>query len=266
MKLLKDKILGQVIIVTEGEKDEIELFEKIFEDIFNCEVVELTHRDGQESNFVCKICKIKNENSKILLLNARHSNIKYADDIDFLNRAYSELIENYSYDIDIENSKIFFVFDRDCKSNNNSIIICNLIEKFKDPYDINDTPGLLILNYPSIESYILSTKIDKTFALKFELGKDIKKYNKYHSRVKICDIDDNCLLHAYEEFCDYILNIGAISEWNKITQNIAYTYQNINKMIYNKQEDFFKIEKKYQAFSSVSMIFYSLGIITEDGK
>ena len=260
MNLLNNKLFGQVIIVTEGEKDEIDLFEKIFTEIFSCEVVSLTHRDGNEGDFICRIFKRDNAYNKVLLLNARHSNIKYADDVDFLNKVYSELVEYYSYDIDIENSKVYYVFDRDCKSNNNCKIVLNLIEKFKDPYGTDDMSGLLILNYPSIESYIIAAKIDNAYNLKFELGKDIKKY-MLNARIKAHNISNNDIEHAYNEFKKYLQNTKMMIEWDNIVQNIKYDYKDINEGIFNNQENLYNLIKKYQVFSSISMIFYSLGLI-----
>lgn len=69
---------------------------------------------------------------------------------------FDVLREQYQFPVD--QSAIYYLFDRDPKSNTDSALIEKYIHSLADPYD-NDNgykAGQLLLSYPSIESYIIS--------------------------------------------------------------------------------------------------------------
>ncbi|WP_303797281.1 hypothetical protein [Ruminococcus flavefaciens] len=74
----------------------------------------------------------------------------------FLDNLFKELIEKYDFDID--NAAIFYIYDRDDRSNTDNAFIENLLSKLGNSRDNPDygRQGLLLLSYPSIESFTLS--------------------------------------------------------------------------------------------------------------
>ena len=85
----------------------------------------------------------------------------------------------YKYKFPVDQSAIYYLFDRDPKSNTDTELIKNYIQSLANPYENkNYKAGQLILSYPSIESYIVSNFRD-TSNLRFSLGKEAKAYNGY---------------------------------------------------------------------------------------
>lgn len=61
------------------------------------------------------------------------------------------------YDFPVDNAAIYYLFDRDPKSNTDVERIKTYIDTLKDPYDNGITKaGMFLLSYPSIEAYTVS--------------------------------------------------------------------------------------------------------------
>lgn len=91
------------------------------------------------------------------MINAKESSIKNIDrDNGFLDNLFMELIENYDFDVD--NAAIYYLFDRDSRSNTDATFIEGLLSVLVNSRDNDsfDRQGILLLSYPSIESFTLS--------------------------------------------------------------------------------------------------------------
>jgi len=147
--LNKDKSIGKVLYIVEGGKTEPYILHKLFTKVFDYQV-EMIIRDKGYHKYNSK----ENATSQVFIINAEESNIKNIDkDNEFLDNLFRELIENYDFDID--NSAIFYLFDRDNQSNTDSEMIRNLISSLTNSRENKNylRQGLLLLSYPSIESF-----------------------------------------------------------------------------------------------------------------
>ena len=85
------------------------------------------------------------------------------------------------YDFPVDNAAIYYIFDRDPKSNVDAALIERLIKTLKNAYENEDglRGGMLLLSYPSIESYNISNFMDDTCNMQFSLGDEAKAYTKF---------------------------------------------------------------------------------------
>ena len=68
----------------------------------------------------------ENATSQVFVINAEESNIQYIEkDNQFLNNLFAELIENYDFDVD--NAAIYYLFDRDNKSNTDILFVKDMV-------------------------------------------------------------------------------------------------------------------------------------------
>lgn len=152
IELNKGKSIGKVLYIVEGEKTEPYILHKLFTKVFDYQFETITRNKGYR-----KYNSKENATSQVFVINAEESNIKYIEkDNEFLNNLFKELIENYDFDID--NAAIFYLFDRDNQSNTNADMIKDLIKSLANSRENKDflRQRLLLLSYPSIESFTLS--------------------------------------------------------------------------------------------------------------
>lgn len=216
--LHKNKPIGKVLFIVEGTKTEPYILKKIFTQIFDYEL---------DTKLRGKKYKQYNSNtdpfSRVCVINTEESNIKYIQKDDgYLDGLFSELIDQYDFDID--NAAIYYIFDRDDKSNTDSEFIYNLLLRLVNSRDNPnfDKQGLLLLSYPSIESFTLSCFSDNTTSIRVKTGQDLKQYLDTQ-RINHQEIDENTLLHAADELLsnlgiingdDFELNLDDLSECN----------------------------------------------------
>lgn len=249
LKINLKKNVGPVIIVVEGADYEFELLNAIFRRVLKYRLVVKSRNqvDFKEYNeYVMKY----NENSKFIIINTKNSNIgSIEDDENYRNEVYK--MAYLKYDLDLKNSPVYFIWDRDEKSNK-SEVVKNLLEKLKNPYENeNYESGLLLLSYPCAESYIISA---------FEKNKDyistnIKDYVNKNKKYKVSDLDRYKIQSATIEMINKIYKLG-IHDFD--IDNIGDT----NLKIFDSEETIFKTKKEYYLLSMISYILLDLGIIT----
>lgn len=247
--LNKDKSIGKVLYIVEGGRTEPYILWKLFTQIFDYQVETLL-REKNYKQFNSKV----NPNSKVFVINAEESNIKNIDkDNEFLNNLFTELINNYDFEID--NAAIYYLFDRDNKSNTDANIIRGLLNELVNSRDNPNylRQGLLLLSYPSIESFTLSNFCEDSFSHSFDLGNTLKKYlndNKlYHN-----NITEETLLFAVEEL------FKAFSQMNIKDYDID-NFRNCNMSIFDYEEDTYEKETLYRALSLICISLIDLGLI-----
>lgn len=250
MKINKDKSIGRVLFIVEGGKTEFSLLKKIFCDILDYNYIE--KRRGKK--FWPKFQNKNKKSSKVAVINTEESHISYINDPnDFLDELFGVLVSEYDFPID--NAAIFYLFDRDPISNNKESVE-KLINSLKNPYDNDDfRGGLLLLSYPAIESYLISSFLDNASFKVFELGSQLKNFcsdNKYMINNLSCET----IIQATNELMNY-LKIEGI-DYNIDKFSVA------NQQIFNAQEDFYLKNSKYKVLSLLSIAFLELGIISEE--
>ncbi len=249
MKIIKEKSIGKVLFIVEGEKTEPYILWKIFCKIFDYQL---------ETNLRGRNYKIYNSqtnpDSRVYVVNAEESNIKHIDkDNNYLNNLFLELINNYDFDLD--NAAIFYIFDRDDNSNTDSEFIRNLMATLSNSRDNPNyiRQGLLLLSYPSIESFTLSCFKEYSFEEKSETGSQLKKalnaYNINHDR-----ISEEELEHAVKEL------LMALDEINECEFDLE-DFSQCNHEVFEFEESYKSKNNVYKCLSLFVICLLDLGLI-----
>lgn len=110
IELNTKKSIGRVLFIVEGSRTEFVILRKIFCDILKYEYVE--KRRNQSDTFVSR----NNSHSKVAVINTKESNITdITDSEQYLDNLFEML--NDKYDFPVDQSAIYYLFDRDPKSN-----------------------------------------------------------------------------------------------------------------------------------------------------
>ncbi|MCT4583890.1 MAG: hypothetical protein N4A54_03105 [Peptostreptococcaceae bacterium] len=200
------------------------------------------------------INKQENPTSSVFVINTEESNIKQVYDANgYLDNLFLDLINNYNFPVD--KATIFYIFDRDVKSNTDSALIRDLIQKLGNSRDNDDfnQAGLLLLSYPAIESFTISNFKDECFKLEYELGSEIKAYlNK--NNLSNQRINEKSLAKAAFEMFLALDDIG-IKSWD-----LDY-FKDVNKKIFEYQELYYSNNSVYKVLSLLCFAFIDLGLI-----
>ena len=249
IELHKDKHIGKVLFIVEGTRTAPYILKKLFTQIFDYQLdTKLRGKDYKKYN-----SKI-DPDSKIYVINTQESNIGYIQkDNGYLNSLFQELIEKYDFNID--NAAIFYIFDRDDKSNTNNDLLEDLMKRLVNSRDNPDynRQGLLLLSYPSIESLTLSCFMDNSFDIEVETGQKLKRYLGTQA-MNHQNIDDSALHHAA---CEMLLALKLINDGNFDLDDFSecnldvFHYEEHNKVSYGL----------YRCMSLVLICLIDLGLI-----
>ena len=249
IKINKDKSIGKVIFIVEGGKTEPFILHRIFTKIFDYQM-EMEIRDKGYRKYNSK----DNPLSQVFVLNAEESNIKYiAKDNEYLNNLFVRLIEEYDFDVD--NSAIFYLFDRDNQSNTDSEFIRKLIEELRNSRDNpnNLRQGLLLLSYPSVESFTLSNFQKDSFKEKVVTGKVLKQLLE-ERKINQSQLSEHTICFATEEL------VNALSELNVRDYNLD-DFWVTNKTVFDFEEETYAKEQLYTTISLICISLLDLGLI-----
>lgn len=251
LKINKDKNIGEVVIVVEGQKFEFELLKHIFTNILDYNYIPFKRGKKEPDKFVSK----SNKNSTVVVINTSSSNIKTIfEDQNYKDKIYEFLKSKYNKKL--TNTQIYFIWDRDRDSNDSEIIKKGLTT-FKSSLDNDfEMNGLLLLSYPCIESFVLSNFSKRLWKEKFETSKDAKKRLNELPKLYYRKINENTLKIAIMNM-NYLLNEIGITNYD------TSDFKSNNLKIFDYEENLYMKEKKYRALSLVSLILIDLGIITE---
>lgn len=247
MRLNKDKHIGRVLFIVEGSRTEFSILKQIFCNILGYSYVE-KRRNEQE-------CFVSGNDpySRVAVINTKESNIRdISSNEEYVDDLFDMLRTQYQFPV--EQSAIYYLFDRDPRSNKDSTLIESYIQSLSNPYDNTDyKPGQLLLSYPSIESYIISNFRDTTDSLRFLLGKHTKAYIGKNSDIQIHNISDFSLLKATEEFLRFLED-----------EQIVFDIDDFSQASYSafiKQEDYYSSGDGFRLFSMLTLAFLQMGII-----
>ena len=121
IRLNKEKSIGKVLFIVEGGKTEAYILHRIFCKILDYQMETILRDKGYH-----KYNSKENPTSQVFVINAEESNIKNIEKNNkYLDKLFKELIENYDFNID--NAAIYYLFDRDNKSNMDVEFIENLL-------------------------------------------------------------------------------------------------------------------------------------------
>lgn len=247
MKLNKDKHIGRVLFIVEGSRTEFSILRRIF-----CNILEYSYIEKRR-NKPAYFTSTKDRFSQVAVVNTKESNIRdICENEKYLDDVFDVLREQYRFPVD--QSAIYYLFDRDPKSNTDSMLIENYILSLSNPYDNNDyKAGQLLLSYPSIESYIISNFRDTTGALRFSLGKEAKAYIGKNTDIQINKISESTLIKAADEFLEYLANEQIIFDIDEFSE--------AGHTVFTKQETEYLSGRGYRLFSMLTLAFLQMGII-----
>lgn len=245
----KGKSIGRVLYIVEGSKTEPLLLDHIFGKLFGYQI-ETSLRGKSYRKYRPK----DNPFSRVFVINSEQSNIGYIDDPnDYLDALFTELITEYDFDVD--NAAIYYLFDRDDKSNVDMEFIKELISKLINSRSNpgNERQGMLLLSYPSIESFTLSNFKKSSINIEFDTGKHLKQYldaNKInHSR-----IDEKTLKSAVNELIDAL----------QLINECKYDLDDISECsnsVFDYEESYKQQNNVYRALSLLTISLLDLGLI-----
>lgn len=250
MEVIKNKRIGKVLLIVEGGKHEFNLIKKIFVDIFGFTQIE--KRRDHARYYV----REKDPHSVIAVINTRTSNIASIHEREYLEKIYGELIEQHDFDID--NAAIYYLFDRDPESNTDAKLIVELMRTLKNSRENDDyiQGGMLILSYPSIEAYEISSFIDHSYEMEARLGSEIKEYINNHSKlIAMNKMDENSILHAASELLLSFGQLGAELDLDDFGRT--------NLQIFKQEESMLRESGTYRLLSLLSCVLMDLGMIAD---
>ncbi len=245
IRLNKNKNIGNVIYVVEGAKEEQYILKRIFNELLDYELLSVSNK-GEIRKFRNRM----NKYSKITIITSKHPQIVSLERCeDYFANLYIRLAKEEN--IDVENSAIYYIFDRDNKSNPKEVIN-RLISKFKNPYDNNnEMNGVLLLSYPAIEAFYLNSYYNKK---NFNNAKEMKRYVRhYHLNA----INEDGIKKATEFLLDFLYKRLDI----KFDLSLLEDYKNINELIFKKEENYFINRKVYLTLSTLVLSLIDLGVI-----
>lgn len=229
---------------------------KIFKKILDYQF-EKFGRNKNENKYK-KFNEAEGIDSSVFVVNSKSSAISSViDNNEYMDKLFNELIEEYRFPVD--RAAIYYLFDRDIKSNTNSELIKNLIASLNSSLEVNELTmysGLLLLSYPSIESFTASNFIDNSFELQFETGKELKQALNQR-KINHSNITADSLLKASHEMIQGLEKID-IHDFN------LDDFTSTNERVFEFQEHFYKINKNFRCLSLLTLILIDLGIIQVD--
>ncbi len=247
IKLNKDKRIGKVLFIVEGEKTEFLILRRIFTTIFDYQLE--TEKRNNKYNIYNKK---DNPLSSIFVVNSKQSQIDSLNDYEYLEKLYVKLQDEYKFPVD--NASIYYIFDRDIETNNLDTIkdLAKKLNNSKES-DTYDIPGLLLLSYPALESFVVSNFKQDSFNLGFNLGSKLKIYaheNNYNHQ----KISEETLKFAVDEMYKGLTKVNA--------QNYDLDdFSKTNEIIIDAQEDYFKQCNAYRLLSLLCIALIDLGLI-----
>lgn len=248
MRLNKDKHIGRVLFVVEGSKTEFNILRRIFCNVLGYSYIE--KRRNRPTFFT----STQDRFSQVAVINTRESNIRDITESEaYLDDLFNVLRETYRFPVD--QSAIYYLFDRDPKSNTDSALIEGYILSLSNPYDNDEgyKAGQLLLSYPSVESFIVSNFKDDASLLRFQLGSDVKAYIGKNTDIQINKINEESLLRATIEFLKYLESEGLSLDVDDFKKE--------SHAIFTKQEAEYLSGAGFRLFSMLTLAFLQMGII-----
>lgn len=252
MILRKNKNVGHVLFIVEGAKHEFTIIKRIFLNILGYQLIE--KRRNKAEYYVSKI----NNNNIIAVINTENTCIKsIQDENGYLDQIYEYLLETYEFNL--KNAAIYYLFDRDVRSNTDTQLIRSLLTILKNSRENEDNMlgGVLLLSYPAIEAYDVSNFVDDTYKLEYQLGKELKRYiNENANKISLNKINEKTVIKASQEMMKYYMAHCIDLDLDDMGES--------NIKIYDTQEDYYKNSKKYKVMSLISLALLDLGILVDE--
>lgn len=251
LKVNKNKRIGNVIIIVEGEDDEFKLLKHIFTEILNYNYISMKRGKVIKHEFIDE-----NNRNTVIIANTNSSSIKsIIDDEEYKDKLFNLLKTEYKKSL--KNIPVYILWDRDKeKTDDNKVqeYYSNAINTFysalDNEYEMN---GLLLLSYPCHECFNFSNFKKRYWKETYETSDECKHGFK-SSQYSINKINEKSLLLAVENMHHSMVDYN-------INKYDPTNFKEINKKIFNKEENCFIKNKYFNALSLISVMLIDLGII-----
>lgn len=166
---------------------------------------------------------------------------------------FKVLIEEYDFDVD--NSAIYYIFDRDNHSNNDVPFIKELISTLGNSRENENynRQGMLLLSYPSIEAFTMSNFHNNSFDEEVSTGTHLKQhlnYLKYFPN----NINEDTLKFAVSEL------FKSFNQMNIDNYDLD-DFSDCNMDIFNFEEGNYTNNEMYRILSLLCISLLDLGIL-----
>ena len=147
LRIEKNKRIGRVLFLVEGDEDEANLLEAIFCNALGYGLIRYDKRDGS----VREYGKMDDPYSRVFVVPMPTPSIVHLPiDEERLDDIYHILA---AYGLGGMEAATYYLFDRDWRSNMESAVLSK-IELLRNPYDNGiEMPGALLLSYPCLQAY-----------------------------------------------------------------------------------------------------------------
>lgn len=219
----KDKNIGSVVYIVEGEKREINLLGHIFKNILKYDEVIGIDRNGKER---IKYISRQNKNSKVFIINSEKSNVQSIVNTKFRDEQI-KILKNYDDEFNYEDVPIYYIFGCDRKNDKENIKkLISLYVNSREPNSENkfdSIGGMLLLSYPAIETFIISnfeskmSEFDKRFDFETNTLKEYindKHYDNHKMSIKTLSNSFIELVNSLKEIDANKINLDNIQEFN----------------------------------------------------
>lgn len=248
IKINEKKSIGDVVFILEGKDTEFRLFTNIFEKIFSITTIKCRSQKTDLREYILP----DNRESVIYLLNSKTSSINSVDDNEYIELLFRKI--NDYFKIDISNSAIYYIWDRDNQSNKYENVK-KMIGKYYNSRDNGyELQGLLLLSYPSIESFMISCFEADYPEYEISNLKTFLTDNKYHFN----KLDKDKLLNATNLFLKRYRNIIR-KDFSVIDVDLNMKENNVK--IFEYEEEYYLNKKFYYYFSTILISLFDLGIL-----
>ena len=247
LKINIKKKINTIVLIVEGSNYEFSLFNQIFRKLLHYKLVTKSRNQNEFKEYNEFVMR-DNINQRVIVINTKNSNIgSISDDDEYRNELYKMLYEKYS--LDIKNIPVYYICDRDNKSNKVNIVR-KLLKKLNNSYCNDEFENGLLLSYPCTEAYTISC-FEKDKKIVNENIKNYVKSNNYNINL----IDKYKIQRATLEMIKQLKNLG-IDNFN------IDDIKNINIDVFEKEEKIYKENNNYTLLSFISYILLDQGIIT----
>ncbi len=252
ISLNRNKSIGKVVFIVEGDKKEHTLLAHIFRNILDYSFVDVKRKHAPYAKYVSK----SNPDSRIFVISAETSNVKSTGEEgkNYLDRVFEVLYGEYK--LDITNAAVYYIFDRDNESNIYSETKKRVQVLGNSRDNGIESNGLLLLSYPCIEAFIKSC-IDEYNKETVDAPKSLKLIVS-DAKYQYSNIDDGALIKAcnnmlsgIKEFSGRELKVEDLDDFSEISEKIL-----------EKENELYLTRKQYMILSMVAVAFVDLGIIS----
>ena len=246
----KNKNIGKVIYIVEGDRKEINLLTHIFVNVFDYSVVNVKRKQEPIVKYESKT----NKNSQVYVVASKESAIKsITTGQEYLDAVFAKLTTLYQ--VDATSAAMYYIFDRDPQSNQ-AEIVKDLVGQLSNARDNDiDANGLLLISYPSIEAYVISC-FDKNCHKLQVTAQEAK------TLIGTCDYQQN-------KFSEKDIALATQQMSSIISQTIGRdlmptdfdAFKQINIDLFNEEESLQQQTGFYKLLSLLSISFLDLGLI-----